>query len=119
MLKLKARGKLHANLHGWVLLLVLVPIGVHCLLWKYSKDYIVLIWARSSPATDMSCVINGLDPFLDYVLYVIGINSFKERAPSDLIALEDKCYIFLQYYTCIYIHNYNDMVHSHSSSLYV
>ena len=58
---------------------------------EYSEDYIVLIWARSSPVTDMSCVINGLDPFLDYASHVIGMNSFGECAPSDLIALEGTC----------------------------
>ena len=61
---------------------------------EYSEDCIVLIWARSSPVTDMSCVIKGLDPFLDYVLHVIGINSFGQSAPTDLIVLEGKCYIF-------------------------
>ena len=61
---------------------------------EYSEDYIVLILARSSPVTDMSCVINGLDPFLDYNLCVIDINNFGERVPSDLIAHEGKCYLF-------------------------
>ena len=85
---------------------------------EYSEDYIVLIWARSSSVTDMPCVINGLDPFIDYVFHVIGINSFGESAPSYLIALEGKCYIFFSI-THVYIHNYKYNIDSHSSSLYV
>ena len=71
--------------------------GTNCItsfVVENSEDYIVLIWARSSPVTDMSCVINGLNPFIDYVFCVIGINRFGESAPNDLIALEGNAIYF-------------------------
>ena len=52
-------------------------VGTNCstsFVVEYSEDYVVVIWARSSPVTDISCVINGLGPFLDYVFHGIGIN---------------------------------------------
>ena len=76
MLKLKGRGKPYAYF-SWMDNVTVT--GTNCstsFIVEYSEDYIVLIWARSSPVTDMSCVINGLDPFIDYVLCVIGINRF-------------------------------------------
>ena len=32
--ELKSRGEPHAYFHGWIMLLVLVPIAVHQLLWN-------------------------------------------------------------------------------------